>query len=155
MGDAITRISILPPVQVSAGKRFYVASKFAQYRRARQLMDDLTAVGHTITHDWTRTKQFGPDGNPMFKVEDEPKVVPVDERREHATSDHRGVRTADYLVALMDQPSCGCPVEVGLAIAYGVQVLIVSPWAYTVFWDLPKVCVVESEELARVTLGIR
>ncbi len=27
-------------------------------------MDALTAAGHDIAHDWTRTDAFGPDGHP-------------------------------------------------------------------------------------------
>lgn len=134
-------------------QRIYVASKFTQYARARGVMDALTAVGHTVTHDWTRTSQFDDDGEPNFDPANEQNLVPRGDRQRHARNDVRGVRTADVLLALLDQPSCGAPVEVGMALAYGVPVMLVEPWAYTVFWDLPGVSMYETQEQALASLG--
>ncbi len=143
--------SILPPILTVPTQSIYVASKFQQYERARRLMDDLSEAGHTITHDWTRSDQFGRNGHPVFKSEQE---IPTEARRGYAVADLRGVRTADLVVYLADTLSAGANVEVGSAIALGIEVYVVDPEVYTVFWDHPLVTVFPTEDMVRRTLGV-
>jgi hypothetical protein len=98
----------------------------------RTLMDQLTAAGHVVTHDWTRTEEFGEDGHPAFADE---SGIPKERLAMHAADDVRGVRTADLVVAVADTPLCGALIEIGVALAVGVPVWVVAPWRWTIFWE--------------------
>lgn len=118
----------------------YVGATFSRYIEARALMDELTAAGHRITHDWTRTDAFGADGHPLPSTAGGYDLDPADGMR-HAFDDIAAVRSADLLLMLGSELSCGWPIEVGIGIAEGKEVVVVAPAKYTVFWDLPNVMV--------------
>ncbi len=131
------------------GQRIYVAGRFRRYEECRALMDDLVAVGHTITHDWTRTEEFGDDGHPKATDGDLDRYA----QRCHAVDDLRGVRTADMLVVLAHDSLCGGLIEVGAALAYGVPVWICDPWRHTIFWHHPLITVTDEPSM-RESLGV-
>lgn len=117
----------------------YVGATFSRYLEARSVMDALTAVGHKVTHDWTRTDAFGEDGHPHPGTAggyDLPSI----KQRVHAEEDLFAVEEADLLLILAQQASCGWPVEIGMALAFGMaDVWVVEPFKPTVFWHLPQV----------------
>lgn len=149
----MNRDSLLPLSERSLN--VYVGATFSRYLEARAVMDALTAVGHAITHDWTRTEAFGADGHPLPETAggyDLPREVQAD----HARDDLHAVAKSDLLLILAQQASCGWPVEVGAALAWGTaRVWIVEPFRPTVFWCLPQVEVFESvdEPLRRLGAG--
>lgn len=117
----------------------YVGATFSRYREARSVMDALTAAGHKVTHDWTRTDAFGEDGHPLPDTGGGYDIDPASQRR-HAEDDLFAVEEADLLLILAQQASCGWPVEVGMALAWGTaKVWLVEPFKPTVFWHLPRV----------------
>lgn len=117
----------------------YVGATFSRYLEARSVMDALTAVGHAVTHDWTRTDAFGDDGHPLPGTAGG-YDLPAAEQSAHALDDLAAVKRADLLLILAQQASCGWPVEVGMALAWGTaKVWLVEPFKPTVFWHLPQV----------------
>lgn len=89
------------------GLKVYVASKFEEKERVREVMNLLRAVGHEITHDWTQVEQF---------------------TRLAAMKDLRGVTDADVLVGIFEKPLKykGAYVELGAALALGKPVYILG-----------------------------
>ncbi len=87
--------------------RIYVASKFEEAPRVREVQAQLIAAGHTITYDWTQNEQ-------------------VDATQ--AWNDAMGVVTADalVLVAEKDLPYCGAMVEFGMALGRGIPVYVIG-----------------------------
>lgn len=132
--------------------RIYVASRFAAYERVRAFVDDMVTAGHEPTHDWTRTPEFGRDGHPLLA---DPEALTPGVACTHAQADLRGVRQADLVVFLADGSDfCGALLEVGSACALGVPVWVVAPWRRSIFWHLPNVTVMPSEDAAREGLGM-
>jgi hypothetical protein len=99
----------------------YVAAKFEDQARAREVMAVLVAAGHAITHDWTR------EAPPMS--------------RKQAEADRLGVMEADALVfiAERDLPYCGSLVEMGIAVARRIPILFLGQFAHPIFELLPFV----------------
>jgi nucleoside 2-deoxyribosyltransferase len=87
--------------------KVYVATKWEEKGRAREVMDQLEAAGHSITYDWTTSEQFS---------------------SEQARLDLYGVMTADALVFLAEQDLNyrGAYVELGVALATGIPVIVVG-----------------------------
>ncbi|HVQ60395.1 MAG TPA: hypothetical protein VMS60_15955 [Solirubrobacterales bacterium] len=124
--------------------KIYVGATFSRYLEARSVIDALVAAGHDVTHDWTRTAAFGADGHPLPDSGDGYEL-PAEEQAAHALDDLAAVKGADLLLILAEQASCGWPVEVGAALAWGkAEVWLVAPFRPTVFWCLPQVSVFES-----------
>lgn len=133
--------------------KLYVMCRFAEYERVRKFCDDAREAGHTITHDWTRTAEFGPDGHPLST--DEGAMDP-DVAWSHARDDlKRGVYHADTLVFLADQGGyCGALIEYGAALAHEKPVLLVAPWRPSIFWQAPTTTILPDEDAAREALGM-
>jgi nucleoside 2-deoxyribosyltransferase len=101
--------------------RIYVATKWEESARARQVMVDLVFAGHTITYDWTQAEQFSED---------------------QAMKDKFGVMSADALVfiAEKDRAYSGALVEFGIAVARGIPIYILGPYIdQCIFTLLPQV----------------
>lgn len=88
--------------------QLYVAGKFEDTERVRDVQDELVAVGHTISFDWTR---------------DEDGFTSV-----QATRDMMGVMTADALVFVAEEPLAykGAYVEFGIALARGIPIYVLG-----------------------------
>lgn len=87
--------------------RIYVAAKWEEKEKARQVMDMLEAAGHTITYDWTQCSVCD---------------------REQAERDRDGVLTADAFVGIFerDLAYCGALVELGMALGRGIPCFLIG-----------------------------
>ena len=87
--------------------RLYVAGKYEERARIREVMDQLEAVGHTITYDWTTNCELVPN---------------------QALKDFEGVCDADafILVAERDVSYCGTLVELGVALACDIPIFVLG-----------------------------
>jgi hypothetical protein len=84
-------------------------------------MFQLLEAGHTITYDWTVCDTFS---------------------TEQATNDMNGVMTADALIfiAEKDLQYRGAYVEFGIAIARGIPIYVLGPYADScIFIKLPQI----------------
>lgn len=88
--------------------RVYVAAKWEDRERAREVMWRLERSGHTVTYDWTR----GPE----------------DLSAAQALIDIDGVRRAEALVFLADRKYAfmGALVEFGVAVERGIPIYLVG-----------------------------
>lgn len=121
--------------------KIYTGTTFTRYEEARAVNDRLRALGHEITHDWTRTDEFGDDGHPLKQ---DPSEISKDDARRYAADDIAGVLAADACLFLGEQASLGWPVEFGLALGSSRchSILVVQPFRWTVFLEVGKVDVV-------------
>jgi hypothetical protein len=135
--------------------RIYVAGRFSQYERCRAVMDALTAAGHMITMDWTRTDEFGADGHPKHTEHGTaaPTTIPAERLVGHALNDIEGCRSTDLVVVLADEVLTGALIEIGAALASGVRVWVCAPYRWTIFWEHPLVEVLPNEHEALARLG--
>lgn len=101
----------------------YVAGRFEDAGAIRTVIAELVAMGHTITHDWTR--------------------FPSTDQCECARRDFDGVRDADFVFMVMDHPTHtyrGTCTELGIALGMHKRVLMVTDksgsgaYAGNVFW---------------------
>lgn len=133
--------------------RIYTAAPFRTYERVRQFNADARDAGHGVTHDWTLTEEFGPDGHPLFG---DGATLDMGVKAERAYEDWHGVRAAETVILLGDEgPSFGACMEAGMAVALGVQLFVVAPTHFTIFWGLPKVTILPDETAVRDMLGMR
>ena len=99
----------------------YVAAKWEDKDRARDIMYSVCYAGHTITHDWTINSVFGVTA---------------------AAADVNGVIAADALVAVVEREFQwkGMWVEMGIAIGYGKPIYMLGNWGTDcIFTTLPSV----------------
>ena len=110
----------------------YVATKWENKDGARAAMATMRAAGHTITHDWTAVEEAGAN------------------LAECAIDDVDGVERADVLLLIPHAGIKGAWVEMGVAIANFIPVLIIdNPWARKcIFEHLPGVVHVADVEAA-------
>lgn len=125
--------------------KVYVAGRFGDYERVRRVIDAINATpGDSVTHDWTRSEEFQ-NGHPIVYDANNPK--PVKDGVRHAKQDLLGVWKAQTLVCLGDDQLCGALIEVGYALAFDdKRIIMVAPWRYTIFWELPNVEIVDNIE---------
>lgn len=131
---------------------FYVASRFSDYKRVRLLCEHLREVEvYTITHDWTITDEFGPDGN----------LTPASQAKlsnnsaTYAKLDYYGASMCDIFIFLADLNDYkGAFVEMGIALASGAEVFVVAPSHECVFYHLPNVTIFDSIEELEDELGV-
>jgi hypothetical protein len=126
--------------------RFYVATAYPNKMVAQRFIDDLLAAGYIVTHDWTRTEQAAkPTG---------------EDRRLYGDADFDGASQCDTLVLLGDADFLyGALIEVGIALASGVEVLVAGPVRRdSVFFylspDRADVKMFENENAVRYHLGL-
>lgn len=116
--------------------KIYVAAKLEERRRARALMSALERRKHTITYDWT-------------SVESE-EGTPLEHRPAVAQSEVEGVKQADVVVLIAHENGCGQYVEMGVALAMGIPVLVINyDCRNNVFFHHP-LCVWVEHELSLV-----
>lgn len=95
--------------------KIYVAAKFEDAPRVREVYAILRAHNIEITHDWTGediAKAQGPDGRAY--------------KRACATGDLNGVMTADAVLVLNHPLLYGGAAEMGMALAVGIKVFVVG-----------------------------
>lgn len=108
--------------------KVYVAGNFRERERIRAVMDELERAGHVITHDWTG----------------EGVTLPQRSRQEIAIDDIQGVRDAEALVLVDAERGWGMYVEMGVAVALGLPIVVIQPLYDQVFYSLPQVKKVDS-----------
>jgi len=129
--------------------KYYVAAKFEDRARAKQVIDALIAAGHTVTYDWTQCIQCSV---------------------EQAQLDKDGVMAADALVFLAgwkirDLPYLGALVEFGIAVARGIPIYLLGdsidlripkhgPPTGCIFTVLPEVIHTTVEEFLKGLEGL-
>lgn len=99
----------------------YVAAKWEERERAREIMYEIVHAGHHITHDWTLNSAFAATA---------------------AKADVNGVIAADAIVAIVekDLPWKGMWVEIGIGIGYGKSIFMLGTFgANCIFTTLPTV----------------
>ena len=74
--------------------KFYVATRFADYERARAHNEFVRAAGHTFTNDWTDTDEFV-NGKPVELGE-----LTHQQMLKYANLDFVGVARADVVIFL-------------------------------------------------------
>lgn len=132
--------------------RLYTAAPFMTYERVRAFNADARDAGHEVTHDWTLTEEFGPDGHPIFGDGAE---LDMAVKAQRAEEDRLGVELADTVVFLADGgPSFGACMEAGMAVAYEKRLIVVGPTAFTIFWGMANVIVLPDETAVRDMLGM-
>ena len=94
--------------------KFFVSGKAGVEESARELMKALQDAGHEITFDWTTIGHLRP-------YDDNAAAC-----REAAIKESRGVKGADVLIILEHDSGVGMYAELGMAIASGVPVRIVT-----------------------------
>lgn len=116
--------------------KVYVASKFENKTEVRKAMELLKKDGHTITFDWTIHDDTGMTGQTR-----------EDYLLMSAMHDMGGVRTADAVFLICYPGMKGAMVEVGMAIALGLPVVVVKREIWeNVFFHLPNCFHVNSIE---------
>lgn len=123
--------------------RIYVAAPWSDRDKAKGLGDQLETFGHEITHKWWIDEGKGYNGD-------------EDHYRQCAINDFVAIQTADKVIILNTQPrgeeTSGKAVEMGLAIAFQVPVVVVGEWT-NVFHFFPGVRLVDTLEEAIDALG--
>ncbi len=94
-------------------KRVYVAAPWIHRHLAAEISDTLESRGYVITHKWWIFEGEEEDASWEFK-------------QECAKQDQRGVRTADVVILLNSAKSEGKATEQGLALAYGIPVIVIG-----------------------------
>lgn len=103
--------------------KIYVAGKWEEKERVREVQEQLRAAGHTITHDWTM--------EPVGAV-----------RLDCALMDKQGVLDAEAYVGVFekDLPYKGAMSELGIAVATGIPIYILGTFCdNNIFTALPEV----------------
>lgn len=122
--------------------KIYVAAPWVERELASKVAALLTEKGHTVTHNWWDHDVPGME---------EEKLA------ECAGQDYEAVYNADKFILLntqkMGAESTGKAVETGLALAWGIPVIMVGKWT-NIFHLMPQVTRVESlgamlEELSK------
>lgn len=92
--------------------KYYIATSLSNMPQHNELRDQLQALGHEITYDWTTHGPAWPHG--------------VVKCAEVSQSEINGVKFADAVVVLLPGGR-GTHIEIGAALAYGKQVFLWSP----------------------------
>jgi hypothetical protein len=95
--------------------KIYVASKFENTKRVKELYSLLQVAGHEITHDWTGENAEGMTSKRRY-----------DYLRSCAEKDFYGVLRADAIVLINHERGCGMFTELGIALASNKIVIVVD-----------------------------
>ena len=124
-----------------AGKLIYLAARYSRLGELQGYAYDLRAIGHRVHARWLLGDHQIHEG--ADKVESALVSVPI-EGRPFAEDDYEDVYNADMLIAFSEAPRTGGAsrggrhVELGLALAWGKEVVVVGP-RENVFHTLPEV----------------
>lgn len=117
--------------------KFYVASRFRRYQRARAVIEILEQRGHTITFDWTRSAdEFDQTtGEPLVPVGGATiDTATIEEQGIWADNDQQGVEDSDGVIVIADSDLYGALIETGIAFGRRVPVAVIAPERWSIFW---------------------
>lgn len=95
--------------------QIYIAGKWSEKPRIRQQMDELEALGYSITFDWTNFEKEGDDDN---------------KKAQAGIYDIEGVRNADLIIINMEDPNYayrGTFCELGCALGLRKRIMLLCP----------------------------
>lgn len=87
--------------------RFYVGSSFSNKEEVRFIRDELRALGHTHTYDWTQHE----------------RAASIDALRSIGEEEIAGIQSADFVVILLPGGK-GAHVELGIALGMNKHVFL-------------------------------
>lgn len=93
----------------------YVAGKFEEKARVREVQRQLEDLQYYITHDWTKEDAGTLQGDALEAY-----------LAQCAANDYTGVRDADAVLVLNHDRAFGAMSEMGMAIAWGIPVFVVG-----------------------------
>src|SRR5258705_9197024 len=102
--------------------RVYCASGFHHKTEVKRVQALVRAAGHVISWDWTDDDATGLEGSALDNY-----------MATSACKDAEGVVLAGAVILIGSAPMRGAFVEMGMALASGVKVLVVGDDAYNVF----------------------
>ncbi len=117
--------------------KIYVAGRTKNIEEVNLIQSAAIDHGHEITHDWTDVDGEG-KGEIRSDWSDDPKRA-----RQVATLDFLGVTQAQGIILCgygCDEETkggLGCFIEVGIALASGVPMIVLGPVRESVFWYSP------------------
>jgi nucleoside 2-deoxyribosyltransferase len=127
--------------------KIYLAAPWIHKEQARAAAEQIEAAGHTITKRWWEHREV-----PGYLTAD---TTHDDELVQQAVEDVEGVFNADAFVVLTTAPSEGKSVETGLALAWGMPIIVVGQKTNLFHYLLNEALVVETIEAAIELLGTR
>lgn len=135
--------------------KFYVASQGRLREKAREIQSGLLGLGHTITFDWTRTKDEGGEG--ILKLDWKPYQ---EEGSAHSQRERDAVREADVLILLLGRSGFGPGsfIEFGIAAGLDIETWVIGRRNWTrdsIFFCLPNVMHFDYPEQAIYNAWIR
>lgn len=127
--------------------KIYIAGSTSSVEKVRTIRDLVLKTGHTVTFDWTLTKEEGGEGGIRLTWEDEPGRA-----EELSCAERRAVEQADVLIINIDK-FIGGPgkwIEYGMAAARKIPIWIYHRSEYleghdSVFFYLPEVLAIDNE----------
>lgn len=97
---------------------------------------------HVVTYNWAEV------------CKEDTKSTPAEAFQAGILDLYLGVQTADLIIANADnERMLGALIEMGAAIAWGKRIWVLKPYRYSIFWELPNVEWLTSEELMWEELG--
>ena len=110
--------------------RIYLSSRFGRKEEMRQYARELRIEGYTVDVSWLDEEAQG--SSKAQAVESAGGTMPM-VAREFAENDYDDVHNADVLIAFTEHPDIhggkrgGRHVEVGMALAWGTNIIVVGP----------------------------
>jgi hypothetical protein len=117
--------------------RIYVAGRTKNIEEVNLIQSAAIDHGHEITHDWTDV-----EGEGKGEIRSDWSSNP-ERARQVATLDFLGVTQAQGVILCgygcdeENKGGLGCFIEVGIALASGVPVIVLGPARESVFWYSP------------------
>jgi hypothetical protein len=126
---------------------FYVAGKYEDYERVREVQETIRGFGHGITYDWTDDVEY-------YLTEGDNDSITPEIEAQLAARDLDGVRRAMIVVAVSNEHWCGTLIEIGIALDQGKRVWILGPFVHrhSIFFRLRQFLLVETMEEMRSML---
>lgn len=131
----------------------YVAGKTHDYLRVRTVQGWVRELGGEITYDWTvDVERIGPDHEKVAITPEDAQVLAVKDRAGvWALSPLFNSAIDGLLIALAHPQATGTLWELGMAAALQIPTIMVGPFRYSVFQELPNVrCVPDDNALLAI-----
>ncbi|WP_078394091.1 hypothetical protein [Shouchella patagoniensis] len=112
--------------------KYYIASSFANIARVRSLNQRLSAIGHSVTYDWTKNE----------------RTTSIAELSRIAQLEKAAVIESDVFIMLLPAGR-GSHIEYGMALASNKPIILYSPRDEvldTTFYHMPNVQIITGNE---------